>query len=134
MGICGAGIGGIATAIAVARAGARVTLLEQADEIAEVSLPALRSKNRGNGLTPLIADWSRHPDDAERIAAAAGMGRRQGHRQEHGRARELLLQAKRRDCRRIPVAGETGGRGRASLVSCASVYMASTCRLAEEQI
>lgn len=36
IGICGAGIGGLAAAIAVAKAGARVTILEAAHELGEI--------------------------------------------------------------------------------------------------
>ncbi len=37
IGIVGAGIGGLATAIALARAGAQVTVLEAAEQLGEVS-------------------------------------------------------------------------------------------------
>ena len=40
VGIVGAGIGGLAAAIAFSRAGVNVTVLEAADELLEVSQPA----------------------------------------------------------------------------------------------
>lgn len=40
IGIVGAGIGGLAAAIAFRRAGSRVTVLEAASELGEVSSPA----------------------------------------------------------------------------------------------
>lgn len=40
VGLCGAGIGGLAAAIAIAQGGARVTVLEAAEELGEVRTPS----------------------------------------------------------------------------------------------
>lgn len=40
VGLCGAGIGGLAAAIAIAQGGARVTVLEAAEELGEARTPS----------------------------------------------------------------------------------------------
>lgn len=50
VGLCGAGIGGLAAAIAIAQCGARVTVLEAAEELGEVRTPS-RNLLSQSGLT-----------------------------------------------------------------------------------
>lgn len=62
--IIGAGIGGVAAAIAIARAGHRVTILEQAKELTEVwRPPSLQTSmtSDGSGMLILKADRCRDP-------------------------------------------------------------------------
>ena len=49
VGLVGAGIGGLMAAIAIARAGARVSVLEAAEELGEVRLVLLLRWNTGPG-------------------------------------------------------------------------------------
>ena len=74
VGIVGAGIGGLAAAIAFRKAGVSVTVLESAEELGEVSLLRLFSNlwlitDREN----LFADRSWYPNDTKRICPAAAM-------------------------------------------------------------
>jgi len=50
VGICGAGIGGVLAAIAIARAGAQVTVLEAAAELGEVNIPRSTASPLLNGV------------------------------------------------------------------------------------
>lgn len=53
IGICGAGIGGLAAAIAMAKAGAKVTVLEAAPELGEIGAGIQMTPN----VARLLVDW-----------------------------------------------------------------------------
>ena len=81
VGLVGAGIGGLAAAIAVARAGADVTVLEAAEELGEVKSPLICLPWEWNCRTVLMEspgflDWRWHPNDTQCIPAPARMGSR----------------------------------------------------------
>lgn len=64
VGIVGAGIGGMMAAIAIAEAGADVTILEATAELGEICVPLLFFRNV-QGLMWRRSDWRRYPNDAQ---------------------------------------------------------------------
>ena len=62
VGIVGAGLGGLAAAIGIARAGHRVTILEQAAVLGEVS-PKLVAENKPAKFS--MKDWRWHPNTSK---------------------------------------------------------------------
>ena len=103
VGIVGAGIGGLTAAIAIAQAGAKVTVLEAAEELGEVrfslplpqfsntlSIPSITQpslRRTSSTLSHPAANTTdparrRNPNDAERLAAAPALRRRPHHRAE----------------------------------------------------
>lgn len=77
VGLCGAGLGGLAAAIAIARAGCNVTILEAAAELGEVNAKYSTRCRQGRSLIP--TDWCRDPDDSECLATSNQMGRLRHH-------------------------------------------------------
>ena len=59
IGIVGAGLGGLAAAIGIARAGHQVTIFEQAAALGEVSLEPVAKTNLTNSA---LTDWRWHPN------------------------------------------------------------------------
>ena len=75
--IIGAGIGGVAAAIAIARAGHRVTILEQAKELTEVWLiPSIQAYMTSDDSDMLISkpDRCRDPSPNQQHSYSQGMG------------------------------------------------------------
>lgn len=74
VGIVGAGIGGLTAAIAVARAGAKVTLLEAAHELGEIGA-GIQVYNPMNLLHLHLSNNT--SDVSQRLSIPSEMGRRQ---------------------------------------------------------
>lgn len=78
IGIVGAGIGGLATAIALRKAGANVTVLEAAEQLGEVGATIGDYHLCLHPLVPNLPcdtiDRRRHPDDAQCLSASSKMG------------------------------------------------------------
>ena len=72
-GLVSAGIGGLATAIAIVRAGTDVTVLKAAPELGEVWPPVISFCNSKMVINN-EADWSWHPDDPKCGSPAASVG------------------------------------------------------------
>ena len=63
VGLCGAGIGGVFAAIAIARAGARVTVLEATDHLGEVFYTRIVAET--NAESWRRTDWCWHTNDTQ---------------------------------------------------------------------
>ena len=64
IGICGAGIGGLAAAIAMAKAGATVTVLEAAPELGEIGAGIQMTPN----VARLLVNWGKEsPPPASKL-------------------------------------------------------------------
>ena len=65
VGIVGAGLGGLAAAIGIARAGHKVTILEQTQELGEVGLDTAKLSIK---LIDFVLGRRRYPDTAKFIS------------------------------------------------------------------
>lgn len=72
--VVGAGLGGLATAIALARKGHVVTVLEQAPALGEVGFFSLCFKLSGIKSNTISIGWSWYPSSAQFCQAALKMG------------------------------------------------------------